>query len=98
SVKPPDKEHPYGHGKLETFAMVVVAAFLVLAALVIAVQSLHEIRMPHEAPAWFTLPVLALVVIVKFIVSAVICRSGREYGSSAMEADAWHHLSDAIPS
>lgn len=98
SLKPPDKEHPYGHGKAETFAMLFVAASLMGAAVLIAVQSIGEIRVPHSVPAWYTLPVLVAVIVTKVIVSRVVGAMGVKQGSTAMEADAWHHLSDAITS
>lgn len=98
SLKPPDKEHPYGHGKAETFSMLFVAMALIAAALLIGVESLHEIMVPHSLPAWFTLPVLIGVIITKLVVSRMVGAVGTKQGSTAMEADAWHHLSDAITS
>lgn len=98
SLKPPDKEHPYGHGKAETFSMLFVAAALMGAAVLIAVQSIGEIRVPHSVPAWFTLPVLIAVIATKIAVSRMVGAMGTKQGSTAMEADAWHHLSDAITS
>jgi cation diffusion facilitator family transporter len=98
SVKSPDKEHPYGHGRVETFSGLFVALCLLGAAGVIAWQSIQEIRTPHQSPAWFTLPVLAMVVLVKAVLSRVIGKSGQLHGSQAMRLDSWHHASDAITS
>ena len=63
--KPPDANHPYGHGKAEPFAGVVVSLGIFLAAMIIVVQSIYEIITPHHAPAPFTLIVLVLVIITK---------------------------------
>ena len=63
--RPADETHPYGHGKAEPFAGIIVSAALFIAAIVIIIQSLHEIITPHHAPAPFTLIVLIAVVITK---------------------------------
>lgn len=96
--KAPDLDHPYGHGKAEPLAAIVVALALVGAAILIAVQSIHNIQVPHEIPAPFTLAVLAGVVLVKEILFRRISKVGAETDSSAVKADAWHHRSDAITS
>jgi Co/Zn/Cd efflux system component len=59
AIKPPDADHPYGHGKAEPFAALVVGIFLVAAAVAIMIESIHEIRTPHQLPAPYTLVVLA---------------------------------------
>src|SRR5436309_2368454 len=59
AAKPPDANHPYGHGKAEPLAAVTVSAALIAAAGLIARESIREIRLPHHAPAPFTLAVLA---------------------------------------
>jgi cation diffusion facilitator family transporter len=55
---PPDDSHPYGHGKAESLAAVVVALTVIAAGLGLAVQSVREILTPHNGPAPFTLIVL----------------------------------------
>lgn len=98
SARPADEDHPYGHGKAEPLAGVVVAALLLVAAGWIAVSSVIEIRNPHHAPAPFTLVVLALVVALKEILSRRVLRVGDMIGSTAVRGDAWHHRSDALTS
>jgi cation diffusion facilitator family transporter len=98
SLKPPDKDHPYGHGKAESLAGVIVALSLLGAAVMIAVQSIREIRTPHHAPEWYTLVVLAGIILVKETLFRKISDVGDELGSSALKSDAWHHRSDAITS
>ena len=65
SSLPPDEDHPYGHGKAESIAGMVIALALLAAAAFIGVQNVPEIITPHHAPAWYTLLVLALVIAVK---------------------------------
>ncbi len=98
SIKPPDEKHPYGHGKLETLASLFVSMSLIIAASVIAWESTGEITSPQESPSWFTLPVLVLIVLIKLSISRMMKRGATSHGSAALEADAWHHLSDAITS
>lgn len=98
SSLPPDDQHPYGHGKAEPLAGVVVSTLLLLAAAWIALGSVREILTPHHAPAWFTLPILALVVAAKELLSRYVLKVGEDLGSTAVRGDAWHHRSDALTS
>ncbi len=98
SLRPADANHPYGHGKLESLAGVFSGGALLIAAVVIGYNAVIEIRTPHHAPAWFTLPVLIAVVVVKSFLSKTIMRLSGEVDSRALEGDAWHHRSDAITS
>jgi cation diffusion facilitator family transporter len=95
---PPDHNHPYGHGKAESLAAMVVAVILLAAATGLAVQSVSEILTPHHAPAPFTLVVLVVVVAVKELLYRRLARIGRTTLSSAVHADAWHHRSDGLTS
>ena len=96
--RPPDADHPYGHGKAEPLAGAFVALLLIVAAIMIAVESVHQIVMPHQGPAPFTLGVVLGVVLVKELLFRFAARVGRETGSIAIHTDAWHHRSDAITS
>jgi len=96
--RPADETHPYGHGKAEPFAGILVAVALFIAAIVIIIQSLHEIITPHHAPAPFTLIVLVAVVITKEVLFRFIIQVGNTVNSVAVKNDAWHHRSDAITS
>ena len=98
ATRPADETHPYGHGKAEPFAGILVAAALFIAAIVIIIQSIHEIITPHHAPAAFTLIVLVAVVITKEFLFRYIIKVGNLVDSVAVKNDAWHHRSDAITS
>src|ERR1017187_5548896 len=98
AVKPPDADHPYGHGKAEPLAALCVGLTLVAAAITIMVESIHEILTPHRVPAPYTLVVLAGVLIVKALLSRHVGTVGDSIGSLAVKGDAWHHRSDAITS
>jgi cation diffusion facilitator family transporter len=95
---PPDKNHPYGHGKAESMAAVFVAAVLLGTSLTLAVQSIRVILTPREAPAPFTLIVLVAVVATKEWLFGRLWRVGTAVDSTSLRADAWHHRSDALTS
>jgi cation diffusion facilitator family transporter len=98
SRKPADHKHPYGHGKFEPLAAVVVALALIVAAFVIAIESYQEIKTPHHAPELYTLFVLVAVIFVKEGLFRFTSNVADEIKSTAIRADAWHHRSDAITS
>jgi cation diffusion facilitator family transporter len=98
AARPPDRTHPYGHGKAEPIASVVVALGVLAAAVAIAVQSVREIFLPHHAPAPWTLAVLIFAVIVKETLYRYVIRFGRKVESTAIKTDAWHHRIDAMTS
>lgn len=98
SVKPPDDNHPYGHGKAEPLAAMAVSLALFAAAAGIAIESVREIRLPHHAPAPFTLVVLVGVILVKETLFRYVFKVGDHTRSTAVKSDAWHHRSDALTS
>ncbi len=97
-ARPADENHPWGHGKAESLAALVVAAMVLAAGVGIGVKSIDEIITPHHAPAPFTLGVLLAVVVVKEVLFRRVLRVAHEEHSGAAEVDAWHHRSDAITS
>ena len=97
-VKPPDSDHPYGHGKAEPIATIVVGVSLLGAAGTIIYESLHQIFTPHPLPKPYTLVVLAGVLIIKELMFRYVGHVGETIASTAVKADAWHHRSDAITS
>jgi cation diffusion facilitator family transporter len=96
--RPPDANHPYGHGKAEPLAALAVAVFVFGVAIWIAVESLHEIVTPHKAPSWWTLPLLAGVVGLKFWISRRMDAAGKAEDSTGLGVEAQHHWSDALTS
>ncbi len=96
--RPADKNHPYGHGKIEPLITFIVVAFLVASAILIAVESIHNIRSPQEAPETWTLFVLGVIILWKEFSYQIVMKKSIETNSSSLKADAWHHRSDAITS
>lgn len=98
AARPPDADHPYGHGKAEAVAALAVAAFVFSMAGWVGVHAVREIITPHHGPAWWTLLVLAGVVAVKLWFSRRMRVAGESEGSTALGAEAMHHWSDAVTS
>ena len=98
AARPADADHPYGHGKAAALAGLVVAGVVLTAAAALAWNSLEEILVPHHAPHWATLPLLALVVVAKELFSRRMFRLNERYGATGLTAEAWHHRSDALTS
>lgn len=98
AAKPPDRDHPYGHGKAEPVAALIVSLALTVAALGIIYEGIREITAPHGAPKPYTLVVLAGVLIIKELLFRHVASVGESIGSNAVKTDAWHHRSDALTS
>lgn len=96
--KPPDKLHPYGHGRAEPLVTFLVVGFLVVSASIIAWQSVENITTPHELPEPYTLWFLGVIIIWKEVSYRFVIRKSKETNSSSLKADAWHHRSDALTS
>ncbi len=98
AARPPDRTHPYGHGKAEPIAALVVAIGVLAAAIGLAIESVREILTPHHGPAPFTLVILVVVIVIKEFLFRYVNRIGRDLESTAVQTDAWHHRSDALTS
>jgi cation diffusion facilitator family transporter len=98
AAKPADDTHPYGHGKAEPIAAIVVSLGVIGAAVALAVQSVRKISTAHHPPAAFTLLVLVIVILIKELLYRFVVRVGERTQSTALKADAWHHRSDALTS
>ena len=98
ATRPADKNHPYGHGKIEPLITFLVVAFLVTSATIIAYQSIQNIQKPHAIPESWTLIVLGCIILWKEVSYRIVIKKSKETNSSSLKADAWHHRSDAITS
>ncbi len=98
AAKPPDEDHPYGHGRAEPLAGIVVAVSLVAAAIFIGMESIRLIQTPHQTPAAYTLIILIAVIFIKEAMFRYVEKTANDIGSIAVKGDAWHHRSDAITS
>jgi cation diffusion facilitator family transporter len=97
-ARPADEDHPYGHGKAESLAALVIAISLLGAAIGLAIQSVRQIVTPAAPPRAFTLVVLVGVIVTKELLFRFVSNVSRDVNSTVLRADAWHHRSDALTS
>lgn len=103
SSRPADNEHPYGHGKYETLATSIVAIALLAAGGVLAAEGIEKIVsslrgepliMPGRIALWAAL----ISIAAKELIYQFTIRVSRRVQSTALEANAWHHRTDALSS
>ena len=103
SSKPQDKDHEYGHGKYETLALTIIGIALLAVAVGIIYNGILKISLWAsggilEAPGMLALWAALLSVVLKEAVYHYSMVKARQLQSQAVEANAWHHRSDALSS
>jgi cation diffusion facilitator family transporter len=97
ALRPPDREHHYGHGKAEHLAALGESAFLVLVSIFIAFESVRRLvdGGGHDIDVtWWALTVLGVVIVIDASRALTSFRTSRRYGSAALAANALHFTSD----
>ena len=99
SSKPPDEEHPFGHGRAELIAAVLIAAFLGFVAFEFLQSSILKLR-SREMVVFGPIAIIATVIsiIAKEGLSQYAFWTWKKTGYLSLKADAWHHRTDAISS
>lgn len=99
SSRPADKTHPYGHGKLETIASLIIALTLFVISLgIIWPAGISIYRHEHSFPGYLVLVVAGVSVISKEILFFITRKIARITHSTVLYANAWHHRSDSLSS
>lgn len=103
SGKPEDKSHDYGHGKYETLAMTIIGMALLVVAFGIVYSGMTKIVAwaggeQLKAPGMLALWAALLSIVLKEAVYHYSMVKARQLRSQALEANAWHHRSDALSS
>lgn len=99
AMKPADKEHPYGHGKAENIASIIVALILIVVGIEIAITSAKVFFGETPiVPGKIALIAIAISLVVKEILFQYKYRLGKKINSIALISEAWHHRSDALSS
>lgn len=96
--RPPDEDHPYGHGKAESIAAIIVAVLLFLVGIEIGKSSFTAFFSPIEAPKTIAIVAVALSIIVKEILFRYKYKLGKELNSDALIVNAYEHRSDVYSS
>jgi len=94
--RPPDEDHPYGHGRYETLTGLIVGLVLLLGGVGICYRSLQNVAGIHPPPAAYGLWPLLVSMVAKALLSGIKFKYGRRIGSSALVADAWNDFVDII--
>lgn len=99
SSRPADKEHPYGHGKVENISGTIETLLIFVAGIWIIYECIHKIITPTP----IKLPVLGILVmlfgaLINFVVSRIVYRTAKNTNSVAMKSNALHLLTDVYTS
>jgi cation diffusion facilitator family transporter len=96
AAKPPDANHPYGHGRIETLAGLMIGLFLTAGGALISYGSSERLGHPHEPIATYVVWVMVASLVSKSILAIFKYRLGKKIGSSALNADAWNDAMDSL--
>lgn len=100
SLKPPDRLHPYGHGRAEPLVGLVIVVFLGIIAFEILTEVYRKIFLggPITAPETIAAGMALIGVVVNFLMTTYIMRTGKKINSPAIIADAQHQKVDIFSS
>lgn len=95
--KKPDREHPYGHGRIEYMTSLIVSAIVLYAGITAFIESFKKIILP-EIPDYSSITIIILVVgiMVKFILGLYVKNKGKEYNSDSLVASGLDAFNDAL--
>lgn len=97
--KPPDKQHPFGHGRANLIASLIIGVFLGVIALEFLIESIDRLREKTAANyGILAIAVTAASVILKEGLARFSIWAGKKSNNQALLADGWHHRSDALSS
>ncbi|GAA0334282.1 cation diffusion facilitator family transporter [Bacillus carboniphilus] len=96
--QPPDEDHPYGHGKAESIAAIIVAVLLLLVGFEIGKSSFESFFEPIEPPKMLAIYAVVLSIVVKEIMFQYKFRLGKRIKSDAIIINAYEHRSDVYSS
>ena len=97
--KPADTEHPYGHGRVEYIATLIIAILLAVVGVEFIKSSIGRILNPSPIlPSWWMIIIIFATVILKELTARYAEFLAHKISSGTLHADAWHHRSDAISS
>jgi cation diffusion facilitator family transporter len=99
AIKPADKKHPFGHGRAELIASVIIGVLLAIVGFNFFTEAISKLS-KREAADFGTLAVVvvAVSVVLKEGIAQFSFWASRQTGSQVLRADGWHHRSDAISS
>jgi cation diffusion facilitator family transporter len=96
ATRPPDDDHPYGHGRVETLAAFVVGLVLSIGGAGICWNALQEVGAQHPPPAMTAIAALTGAIVARAVMSVIKFRVGRRIRSTSLVADAWNDAVDIL--
>lgn len=97
--KPSDTHHPFGHGRMEAVATLIVAVILIVAGIEILKSGIERTLHPKPFTAsWTVIGIIGFTILVKQLLADFSMELGRMIDSQALKADSWHHRTDALSS
>lgn len=97
AYRPPDEEHPFGHGRAEQISAVIIGTLLGVAGFEFLMSSYEKlISMEALTFSWVLVGVLLFSSVIKELLARWALRLGKSYESRSIVGDAWHHRSDAL--
>ena len=97
--RPPDRSHPYGHGKFETFSTWVISAVLIVVGGILVWEGFKVFVKPAvEVESWWVIIAALLSLGIKEVLYRMTIKVAIKCRSSVLRANAWHHRSDALSS
>ncbi|MFW0078955.1 MAG: cation diffusion facilitator family transporter [Coxiella endosymbiont of Haemaphysalis qinghaiensis] len=96
----PDKEHPYGHGRIETIGAIIISMILIFFALGIAFDTIQHIvhHMHHTTPTFSVIVVAIISMVANEGLFYYTLKKGNKINSDLLRTNAWHNRSDALVS
>ena len=97
--KPADSEHPYGHGRVEYIATLIIAILLIVTGIEFIRSSIGRVLNPAPiSPTWWMIIIILATVFLKELTARYAEFLSHKISSGTLHADAWHHRADAISS
>ena len=95
--KAPDKEHPFGHGRIEYFTSEIVSAIVLLAGITAIKESIEKIINPADTNySIISLVIIAVAVIVKFVFGRYVKKVGKKFNSQSLIASGQDAYMDSV--
>ncbi len=99
TARPATAKNPFGHGRMEHVAPLIMSVFLFVSGIQIGETSVHQVLVPHEVHYWSALPwILLATIVLKQWLSRFVSFLGKKIDSHAIIANARHHTIEAVMS
>jgi len=96
ALRPPDSNHPYGHGRAESIAGKTVSTILIVTGLLLAFNSLFGLTSTSHPPRLYAIATLVISIVVKVWLARYKMSLGTKIESASLQADAWNDRVDVV--